>query len=147
WLAIGAGISPEADMTTRRREEHDRGRHSPRSSSFRASSWAAFVALGVALAVLGIFAIGAASLATLASMFVLGWVLIIGGVLQVAHAFYQRRWGGRLHDVLTGALFVVVGALAVWHPVEAAVSVTLVIAAALLIRGAFAIVSALIERY
>lgn len=109
--------------------------------------WQTFVVLGVVLAALGIFAMGASSLATLASVLVFGWALIIGGVLQAAHAIYQRRWGGRLLDLLTGVLFVAVGALAVWRPLESAMSLTLVIAAALLIRGVFAIAAAASDRY
>jgi uncharacterized membrane protein HdeD (DUF308 family) len=109
--------------------------------------WQTFVVLGVVLAALGIFAMGAASLATLASVLVFGWALIVGGVLQLVHAISHRPWGGRVLDVLTGVLFLVVGALAVWRPVESAISLTLVIAVALMIRGVFAIVAATADRY
>lgn len=111
------------------------------------SRWWMFVVLGVVLAVLGVFAMGAASIATLTSVLVFGWALMIGGVLQAVHAVYEREWGARILDVLTGVLFVVVGALAVWRPLASAVSLTLVIAMALMIRGLFAIVAAATERY
>lgn len=109
--------------------------------------WQTFVALGIVLVALGIFAMGASSLATLASVLIFGWALIIGGILQAAHAITQRRWGGRMVDVLTGVLFVAIGALAVWRPLISAVSLTLVIAVALMIRGVFAIVAAVSDRY
>lgn len=109
--------------------------------------WQTFVALGVVLAALGVFAMGASALATLAAVFVFGWALIIGGILQAAHAISQPRWGGRVLDVLTGVLFIVVGAMAVWRPVTSAVSLTLVIAVALMIRGVFSIVAASAERF
>lgn len=111
------------------------------------SRWVWFVVLGIALAVLGIFAMSAPVVSTLAAVFAFGWALIIGGILQAVHAIYQRDWGGRVLDVLTGVLFVVVGALALFGPVTSAMSLTLLIAAALLIRGIFAIVAAVSERY
>ena len=84
--------------------------------------WQTFVVLGVVLVALGIFAMGAASLATLASVLVFGWALIVGGILQTVHAIFQPRWGGRALDVLTGVLFVGVGVLTVWRPVESAIA-------------------------
>jgi len=109
--------------------------------------WQTFVVLGVVLVALGIFAMGAASLATMASVLVFGWALIVGGILQTVHAIFQPRWGGRALDVLTGVLFVGVGVLTVWRPVESAIALTLVIAVALVIRGVFAIVVAATERF
>lgn len=109
--------------------------------------WQTFVALGIILVALGIFALGASSLATLASVLVFGWALIIGGVLQIGHAIYQRRWGGRVLDILTGVVFIGVGVLAAWRPLISAVSLTFVIAAAFIMRGVFAIVAAASERY
>lgn len=109
--------------------------------------WQLFVALSIALVALGFFAITAATLATIVSVLVFGWALIVGGVLQAAHAIYQKSWRGRVLDVLTGVLFLVVGGLAVWRPLTSAMSLTLVLAVALVIRGIFVIVAALAHRY
>ena len=109
--------------------------------------WQTFVVLGVVLVALGIFAMGAASLATLASVLVFGWALIVGGILQTVHAIFQKGWGGRALDILTGVLFIAVGVVTVWRPVESAVALTLVIALALTIRGVFAIVVATADRF
>ena len=109
--------------------------------------WQTFVVLGVVLVALGIFAMGAASLATLASVLVFGWALIVGGILQTVHAIFQKGWGGRALDILTGVLFIGVGLVTVWRPVPSAIALTLVIAMALVIRGAFSILVATADRF
>jgi uncharacterized membrane protein HdeD (DUF308 family) len=49
--------------------------------------WMWFVGLGVVLIVLGVIAIDASVFVTLASMLLIGWLLIGGGILEVIHAF------------------------------------------------------------
>jgi uncharacterized membrane protein HdeD (DUF308 family) len=112
-----------------------------------ASRWQLFIVLAVVLMALGFAAIMAATLATIVSVLVFGWALIIGGVLQAAHAIYQKTWRGRVLDVLTGVLFLVAGAFTLWRPVTSAVSLTLVLAVVLVVRGIFAIFAALSHRY
>jgi hypothetical protein len=56
--------------------------------------WGAFVALGVALMVLGYVAFGAIGFATLASVPVLGRLMALAGIIQTTHALRVRRWGG-----------------------------------------------------
>lgn len=112
-----------------------------------ASRWQLFIVLAVVLMALGLAAITAATLATIVSVLVFGWALTIGGVLQAAHAIYQKSWRGRVLDLLTGALFLVAGGFTLWRPVTSAVSLTLVLAVLLVVRGVFAIFAALAQRY
>lgn len=66
-------------------------------------NWGWFLALGIALVVLGAIALGASVAMTIVSMVLLGWLLIIGGVLEGVHAFWRERaWGGFFIDLLTG---------------------------------------------
>jgi uncharacterized membrane protein HdeD (DUF308 family) len=99
------------------------------------------IALGVALTVLGILAIGAAVLTTVLSIKVLGWMLIVGGVIQVVHAFSAPRWSGVALSLLEGVVYGVVGVLVASRPVETAVVATLLLAGFLMISGLFRILA------
>ncbi|MGH3184111.1 MAG: HdeD family acid-resistance protein [Streptosporangiaceae bacterium] len=84
--------------------------------------------LGVVLVILGIITLSDAFLATLASMLVIGWLLVIGGAVQIAHGFRTRGWKAVLLHVLAGILYVVAGFMVVANPVAGALVLTLVAA-------------------
>jgi uncharacterized membrane protein HdeD (DUF308 family) len=104
--------------------------------------WGWFLALGIVLIVLGTIALTYSWLATAVAVVVLGWMLIFGGVLQAAHAFWRRKWSGFVVDLLVGLLYAVVGALIITHPVTSAVELTLIMAVLFLIAGVFRIIAA-----
>ena len=79
-------------------------------------SWGWYLALGIVLIVLGTIAIGSTFVMTIASVFFFGWLLIIGGVMEVIHAFWHKRWAGFFLDLLTGILYVVAGWMMVTNP-------------------------------
>ena len=103
--------------------------------------------LGVVLVVLGTIALGSSMLFTLASMVFIGWLMIMAGVLQTAHAFTFKAWGGFFIDLLTGIFYSVVGFMIVGHPGAIAVALTLMIALLLIIGGIFRIVVAIAVRF
>ena len=108
-------------------------------------NWGWFLGLGIALLVLGTIALGASVATTIVSVWLFGWLLIIGGVLEAVHAFWREKgWGGFFIDLLTGILYVVVGFMIVANPAETAVTLTLLIALFLMFGGIFRIVVALI---
>jgi uncharacterized membrane protein HdeD (DUF308 family) len=84
---------------------------------------------------------------TLATMVFVGWLLIIGGVLEALHAFTCKAWSGFFIDLLTGILYIVVGFMIVANPGATAVTLTLLIAMFLIFGGIFRIVTAIILRY
>ena len=110
-------------------------------------NWGWFLALGMAKIILGTIALGETFLMTVFSVKLLGWLLIIGGIMSVFHAFKERGWDGFIVDLLTGLLYAIVGFIAVSNPVESAVSLTLVIALFLLISGAFRVVEGLVGNF
>jgi uncharacterized membrane protein HdeD (DUF308 family) len=110
-------------------------------------SWGWYLALGIVLIVLGMIAIGSTFVMTIASVFFFGWLLIIGGVMEVIHAFWHKRWAGFFLDLLTGILYVVAGWMMVTNPAQSALLLTLVIAMFLVFEGVFRIVAALAARY
>ncbi len=109
--------------------------------------WLFFVILGVLLVILGLVALGAPLLATLATGVFIGWMLIIGGVLEVLHSLWHRRWRGFFLDLLIGVLYAAIGFMVVANPGVAAVTLTLLIAMFLIIGGIFRIVTAVSERF
>jgi uncharacterized membrane protein HdeD (DUF308 family) len=109
--------------------------------------WGWYLALGIVLIVLGTIAIGSTFVMTIASVFFFGWLLIIGGVMEVIHAFWHKRWAGFFLDLLTGILYVVAGWMMATNPQESALLLTLIIAMFLVFEGVFRIVAALAARY
>jgi len=104
------------------------------------SGW--FLGLGIVLIVLGIIALGLTELTTIVSVLVLGWFLVISGVVEGINAFRNRNSGGFLLNLLAGLLGVVVGLMFVSHPVAGALALTLLLGAFFLVEGIFRIVGA-----
>ncbi len=109
--------------------------------------WGWFVAMGIVMVVLGATAIGYSVLFTLASMVFIGWLMVIGGLLQTAHAFGCKEWGGFFVDLLAGILYAVAGFLIIAHPAATALALTLLIAVLLIFSGIFRIVLAIAVRF
>jgi uncharacterized membrane protein HdeD (DUF308 family) len=109
--------------------------------------WGWFLALGIVLVILGVVALSWAVLTTLVSAVLFGWLLLVGGVLSVVHAFLRRRWGGFFLELFAGILYAVVGLMIVGNPAEGALALTLVIAVFLMVGGLFRIITAVTARF
>jgi uncharacterized membrane protein HdeD (DUF308 family) len=105
--------------------------------------WGWILALGLALIVLGVVAILYEDVATLASVFALGVIMLVAGIMQLAAMFQARGAGHVILDLLLGLLDLFVGFVLVTHPVAGALLVTLVLAVYLLFGGAFRVIYAL----
>jgi uncharacterized membrane protein HdeD (DUF308 family) len=105
--------------------------------------WVWFLALGVVLILLGLGAIGSATLVTGLTMFVFGCLLMAGGALQIIHAFWARRWGGFFVQLLIGVLQLVVGGLIIDNPLPAGAALTMLMAAFFVVSGIFRMFAAL----
>ncbi len=108
--------------------------------------WGWFAALGVALVVLGIIALGSLVVASLATAIFIGAILLAGGVTEMIGAFWCRAWSGFFFHLLASVLSVVVGGLFLAAPVDALFTLTLLLAALLLVGGIFNIVAAMSYR-
>src|SRR5438132_1120840 len=105
-------------------------------------NWGWFLALGVIQIVVGMLALSFAFTATLASVVTLGVLLLIAAGAQMGAAIWARDWSGFSLFLLVGVVYAVAGFFTLQHPVLAAESLTLMLAAAFLVGGVFRIVVA-----
>jgi uncharacterized membrane protein HdeD (DUF308 family) len=110
-------------------------------------NWFWLLILGISLIVVGLVAMSASFIATLATVVMLGILLLIGGGVEIVNAFWARCWRGFWMHLLAGILYAVLGFLLVEHPLASAAAFTLMLAAGLLVGGLFRILIALIERF
>ncbi len=103
--------------------------------------------LGALLIVVGMVAISSSFIATLATVVILGILLMIGGAVEIVDAFLGRGWRGFWMHLLGGIMYLVLGFLLIQRPLAAAAFFTLMIAAAFFVGGLFRIIVALSERF
>ena len=111
----------------------------------RHSNW--FVGLGIALIVLGFIAAGSAVATTVVSLVLFGWLLILGGAMEIAYGAWRKTWSGFFIDLLIGVLYAVVGFMIVANPQASALGLTLLISMFLIVGGVFRIIAAFSSRY
>lgn len=113
----------------------------PELAPLRAKSgW--IVALGVVYLIGGFIALGSVAMATVASVFVVGIMMILAGVAEIINAFQVKSWGKFVLWLLLGILYVVAGVAAFENPLFAAAVLTLVLGVALVVSGIMRIVLA-----
>ncbi len=110
-------------------------------------NWGWFLALGLILIVFGSIALGSSVLATVASVFFFGWLLLLMGLIEAVQAFWQRKWGGLFLHLLSGILTGVVGLILVANPGAGALVLTLILAVFFMVAGLFRIMAALTMRF
>jgi len=104
--------------------------------------WGWLLALGLATVIVGAAAMIITPAATLATVLVLGWLLICSGVIESIYAFQARKWEGVFLHLIGGVLGVVIGLIVVTHPVAGALAWTLLFASFLTVVGIFRLVAA-----
>lgn len=99
--------------------------------------------LGVLLIVIGILAIAAPAVAGVTTVWVLGGLMAVAGVLRLLGAFHAASWGAGALRMLWGVFTVLCAALVLTHPMFSAVALTLILACYFVIQGIMEIVLAL----
>ena len=107
----------------------------------------AFILLGLVAVVVGFLAIGSTFVATLASVKVFGWILIIAGATEVVHALLGRHSRGLAIHLLAAAMYLLVGLFILEDPVQAAAVITLVMAASFLVGGVLRAIFSIAVRF
>jgi len=102
-----------------------------------------FMVLGIVLIVLGVVALAFPLLTTIAAKTFLGWLFLIGGVIQIIHAFSTQKWGAFFFNLLVGILYFLTGAWLAFFPLAGIVTLTVLLAVTFLAQGMLEIVMAL----
>jgi|HubBroStandDraft_3_1064219.scaffolds.fasta_scaffold308533_1 uncharacterized membrane protein HdeD (DUF308 family) len=105
--------------------------------------WGWLLTLGIVMVILGTIAFFITPAATIGTVIVLGWLLVISGIVELIQTFRMRAWGGIFLHLIGGILGILIGLLVVTHPVAGALAWTLLFASFFTVIGAFRIVAAL----
>jgi uncharacterized membrane protein HdeD (DUF308 family) len=110
-------------------------------------SWGWFLALGILLIVLGMACIAFDVAATLTTVLLFGWMLLIGGVFALVQAFTVGTWSGFFLYLLSALFRGVTGYLLIRNPVLGAEALTLVLASFFVVSGLFRAIGFAMARF
>jgi uncharacterized membrane protein HdeD (DUF308 family) len=102
------------------------------------SGW--IIALGVVYVAAGLVALGSVVFATVATVFVVGIMMIIAGAAEIFNSFQIKTWGRFALWLLLGALYIIAGFAAFDNPLLAAALLTLLLGFALTASGIMRII-------
>jgi uncharacterized membrane protein HdeD (DUF308 family) len=106
------------------------------------AKWGWILALGIVYVIAGLVALGSVVMATVASVLIVGVMMIVAGVAEIINAFQCKGWGRFLIWVLLGALYIVAGFITFENPLFAAAILTLLLGASLVASGIMRIILA-----
>ncbi len=109
--------------------------------------WGWLLTLGIVMVLLGSIALFVMPAATLATILILGWLLVFSGIAEAIYAIRIRKWGGLFLHLIGGILGVLIGLLIVTHPVAGALAWTLLLASFFTVIGIFRLVAAISLRF
>ena len=98
---------------------------------------------GIALVILGVLALILPMAATLAIELLLGWLLLLGGVTQILHAFRSKGVSRFWWETGIGVLYCGVALLLLLNPMQGLVTITLLLTILFLVEGLFKIALAM----
>ncbi len=98
--------------------------------------------LGIAYVIVGWVAIGYPMAATIAIELLIGYMLLVAGVISVIGAFISGNWKNLVLILLSGILYLFVGFFLLTNLKEGIIALTLLLAAFLLVEGFFKIINA-----
>ena len=108
--------------------------------------WKAFLFEGILLAVLGIAALILPPLASLAITIFLGWMFLVSGIGGLIVTYWARATPGFWWSLISAALAVLAGMLLLARPMQAVLTLTIVLGAYFLAEGVTTIMYALEHR-
>lgn len=109
-------------------------------------SFGRLTALGVVLVVAGVVGLFYTGLATLTSMLLFGWLLLIGGVVGLLHALQSRRSNFFWLAVIVAALNLAAGVVVIRRPEGTAAALTMFAALLFLTGGVFRLAGGVVVR-
>lgn len=104
------------------------------------AKWGWIVALGIVYVLAGLIALYSVAMATVATVLVVGVMMLIAGVAEVVNAFQFKSWGKFFIWILLGVLYIVAGFATFENPLLAAALLTLVLGGCLVASGIMRII-------
>ena len=108
--------------------------------------WGLFLTEGIVLVVLGILALLAPRIASVAVTVFFGWLLLLSGIVGLVATFRARQAPGFWWSLLSAVIGIVAGVLLIGWPVAGTLSLTAVLIAFLFAEGLVTIMYALEHR-
>ena len=93
------------------------------------------IVLSVLMIMAGVLAIIVPQASGIAVTILVGWLLVFCGAAHLAYAWHTRRSGGLWWGILIGVIYIVAGGYILLHPMAGLASLTLVLAAYLLMAS------------
>jgi uncharacterized membrane protein HdeD (DUF308 family) len=108
--------------------------------------WVLFLTEGIVLVILGVLALLAPAVASVAATVFFGWLLLLSGVIGLVATFRARHAPGFWWSLLSAVIGIAAGILLLGWPLLGTLSLTAVLIAFLLAEGAVSIMYALEHR-
>lgn len=105
--------------------------------------WRLFLTEGIVLLILGVLAIVVPPIATIAVAILIGWILLVSGVVGLIATLRMRNAPGFWWSLLSAILGIVAGIVLLGWPVSGALSLTLILTVFLVLEGVVSIMYAL----
>jgi len=105
--------------------------------------WVLYLVEGIILLIFGLTAVTVPPLATIAIEAVVGWILLLSGIVGLVTTLWMRRAPGFWWALLSAILGIVAGVLLIGWPASGALSLTVILIAFFMIEGIASIMFAL----
>ena len=92
----------------------------------KAINWS--IALSVLLIIAGLIALFLPLISGVAITLFFGWMMILSGITHLIFAFKTHTTGGRIWEILVGAVYLITGFVLIMHPLDSLLVLTLVLA-------------------
>ena len=109
--------------------------------------WVMFMVEGVILVVLGLLAIALPPIASLAVAILVGWLILLSGIVGLAMTFIMRRAPGFWWSLASALLAIAAGVALLGWPEGGVLSLTLVLIVFFVLEGIASIMFAIDHRY
>jgi uncharacterized membrane protein HdeD (DUF308 family) len=108
--------------------------------------WTLFLVEGIILLVLGLVAVMVPMVATVAVEIIVGWLILVSGIVGLVTTFYMRRAPGFWWSLFSALIGTVAGVVLLLWPLNGALSLTLILTVFLAFEGIVSIMFAFDHR-
>ena len=109
-------------------------------------NWKWLLFLGIAFLILGLIGLGRAFTLTIASVYFFGFLILIGGAIQLFESFKCKGWKSMIWHLVISIIYILVGIQIIARPLVASTVITLMIAIGIILVGILRVVMAIQHR-